>query len=217
MKLAVLGASGQTGQQFVQQALDAGHSVTAIVRNPTKITVTHDNLAVVEGNIFDESSLSPIISNHDAVVSCLGFPRNPQPVTGYTESASAIIGAMRKESVSRFVTMTSWYTETSVASSMGFLLNWVVVPFLKPVLTNMRQMEQYLEESCPDIDYTVVRPPGLGNGPTTGKPMTVAEDYVVGTGSSFNRVHRSDVASFMLSCLHSNQYDRKMVAVASNK
>ncbi|KAG5285674.1 hypothetical protein AALO_G00006110 [Alosa alosa] len=52
MKLVVLGGTGQTGQHLVNQALQQGHTVTAVVRNPGKMTVSHENLKVVEGNIF---------------------------------------------------------------------------------------------------------------------------------------------------------------------
>lgn len=47
MKVAVLGATGQTGQYLVNQALQQGHTVTAIVRNPGKLTIHHDNLKVM--------------------------------------------------------------------------------------------------------------------------------------------------------------------------
>lgn len=46
MKITVLGATGQTGQHLVNQALQQGHTVTAVVRNPGKITAHHDNLKV---------------------------------------------------------------------------------------------------------------------------------------------------------------------------
>lgn len=46
MKIAVLGATGQTGQNLVNQALQHGHSITAVVRNPSKLTVNHENLKV---------------------------------------------------------------------------------------------------------------------------------------------------------------------------
>ena len=46
MKLAVLGATGKSGHQIVQQALDRGHSVRAVVRTPEKLKVTHHNLEV---------------------------------------------------------------------------------------------------------------------------------------------------------------------------
>ena len=53
MKFAVFGATGQTGVQLVKQALDAGHSVAALVRNPAKMSEQHDNLTVSEVDIFD--------------------------------------------------------------------------------------------------------------------------------------------------------------------
>lgn len=56
----------------------------------------------------------------------------------------------------------------SSAPRVGFLANWILVPILRPMLTNMRQMETYLEATCPDINYTVVRPPRLSQAPKTG-------------------------------------------------
>ena len=46
MKIAILGATGQNGICAVKQALDMGHTVIAVVRNPSKMTITHDNLKV---------------------------------------------------------------------------------------------------------------------------------------------------------------------------
>ncbi|MPC13440.1 hypothetical protein E2C01_006175 [Portunus trituberculatus] len=65
--------------------------------------------------------------------------------------------------------MTSLSTASSAVNS-GFLVNWCLIPFLRPILTNMRQMEEYLETKCQDINYTVVRPPGLGNAPQSDAP-----------------------------------------------
>lgn len=56
----------------------------------------------------------------------------------------------------------------SSADNHGLLVRWLVIPILKPILMNMREMEKYLESECSDINYTVVRPPGLGNGPLSG-------------------------------------------------
>ncbi|MPC13439.1 hypothetical protein E2C01_006174 [Portunus trituberculatus] len=71
---------------------------------------------VVKGDVFDEASLTPVMVEQDAVVSCLGFNRNPQPVTGYTESMSAIVEAMRKTNITRLVTMTAWYTDSECST-----------------------------------------------------------------------------------------------------
>ncbi|CAL4141333.1 unnamed protein product [Meganyctiphanes norvegica] len=211
MKIAVLGATGPTGLQAVRVALEQGHEVSAVVRNPSKITQQHDNLKVIEANLFDEASVTKALEGQEAVVSCLGFNRNPQPVTGYTNSAKTFLPAMRKNNISRIVLMTAWYTDLKSGSRGGFLVNWLLVPFLKPVLTNMREMEVLLEETAQDINYTVVRPPGLTNNPPSGTPVKTQEDFVVDNESG--RVSRADVADFMISCLKTNIYDRKMVAM----
>ncbi|TMD53495.1 MAG: hypothetical protein E6I85_08270 [Chloroflexi bacterium] len=49
MKLVVLGATGRTGRLVVEQALAAGHTVTALVRSPEKLATSSSNLRVVAG------------------------------------------------------------------------------------------------------------------------------------------------------------------------
>lgn len=55
----------------------------------------------------------------------------------------------------------------STATDRGFFVRWLLIPFLRPILLNMREMEIYLDTSCQDIDYTIVRPPGLHDGAST--------------------------------------------------
>ncbi|KAK3856033.1 hypothetical protein Pcinc_037605 [Petrolisthes cinctipes] len=66
MRLLVLGGTGQTGKEVVDQALKAGHSVTAFVRNPDKVNTTHQNLKVVKGDVFNDKSLKPVVEGQDA-------------------------------------------------------------------------------------------------------------------------------------------------------
>ena len=72
MKLFVIGATGRTGQEIVQQALARGHQVTAFVRSPENITTKSERLTVLKGNVLDENQLFNAMRNHDAVVSTLG-------------------------------------------------------------------------------------------------------------------------------------------------
>ena len=72
MKLLVLGASGGTGRQLVQQALQQGHVVTAFARDPAKIEVTHANLRVVRGDILQANTVETAVVGQDAVLSALG-------------------------------------------------------------------------------------------------------------------------------------------------
>ena len=68
-----------TGLEAVKQALQSGHNVTAIVRNPAKLDITDDKLNVVAADVFDADSYKEHLTGHDAVLSCLGFaPQKPK-------------------------------------------------------------------------------------------------------------------------------------------
>jgi putative NADH-flavin reductase len=72
MNLTVLGATGPTGTQLVEQALAAGHQVTALARSGQKVTITNPNLHVVEGDATDRAVVSQAVKGNDAVISVLG-------------------------------------------------------------------------------------------------------------------------------------------------
>ncbi|XP_068616923.1 flavin reductase (NADPH)-like [Brachionichthys hirsutus] len=217
MKIVVLGATGQTGQYMVNQALQQGHTVTAIVRNPGKITVRHDDLKVVEADVFSADSLKAHFKGQDVIMSCLGFPTSFfSPVTGYTLSMKAVIGAMREAQVSRIVTMTAWYTEPSSGVNSSFLIRFFLLPLIRSVLNNMLEMERFLQET-EDVNWTVVRPPGLRNQPASAQEFLTHEGYYVPEGGEnmTTAVGRGDVARFMLALLGSNAWVKKGVAMTT--
>jgi putative NADH-flavin reductase len=72
MKLVVFGASGGTGTRLVQQALQQGHLVTAFVRDPAKLQLTHANLRVVRGDVLQPDTVDKAVAGQDAVLSALG-------------------------------------------------------------------------------------------------------------------------------------------------
>ncbi|KAJ8026506.1 Flavin reductase (NADPH) [Holothuria leucospilota] len=215
MKIAIVGATGATGLCLVQQAVDAGHEVVAIVRNVSKLTIQHENLKAVEGSIFSVDSLVSHFTGCDAVMSCLGSEtfRN---VTLYSDSIKVIIEALNKAQVSRFVVMTSWGTSTRAKDGdrSPFLLEWVFKPILlSSKLRDMSRLEKCLEDSH-DINYTVVRPPILRDDPVTEDEFKVEIDRQYVPGLGYPKINRADVARFMLDSLKTDTYDKKMVAIA---
>ncbi|KAI3371981.1 hypothetical protein L3Q82_006848 [Scortum barcoo] len=218
MKIAVMGATGQTGQYLVNQALQQGHVVTAIVRNPGKLAVHHDNLKVVEADIFTGNSLATHFKGQDVIMSCLGFPASfLSAVTGYTMSMNVVVSAMREARVNRIITMTSWYTDPNSGTQSPYLIRFLLLPMIRSVLTNMYEMEQFLQKT-EDINWTVVRPPGLKNLPATAQEFLTHEGYFVPDSSgnpAGSSVGRGDVARFMLSLLNSNTWVKKGVAITT--
>lgn len=218
MKIAVLGATGQTGQYLVNQALQQGHTVTALVRNPGKLGVHHDNLKVVEADIFSANSLTPHFKGQDVIMSCLGFPTSFfSAVTGYTMSMNVVVSAMREARVNRVITMTSWYTEPNSGTESPYLIRFLLLPMIRSVLTNMYEMEHFLQKT-EDINWTVVRPPGLKNLPASAQEFLTHEGYFVpnnGGNPAGGAMGRGDVARFMLSLLNSNAWVKKGVAITT--
>ena len=106
-----MGATGETGKPLLRKLLEHDHTVTAIVRDVSKLTVSNPKLKKVKGNIFDFESLVPLFKGHDLVVSVLGFPKQiDNTMTKFTESMDSVLKAMRLAQVQRIVTISAWYT-----------------------------------------------------------------------------------------------------------
>ncbi|XP_071505066.1 flavin reductase (NADPH)-like [Diadema antillarum] len=217
MKLTIFGSTGNTGLELVKLALDEGHEVVTVVRNPAKLSsIQHEKLQVVEGDIFSTEFLQTHLDGCDAVLSCLGSNSLTQATTIYSGSMKAIVPAMRAAKVSRIIIITSWYVKVDPNDDPGRMARWVIRPMLSKPLNDMAVMAKYLEDECQDIDYTMVLPPQLTNSASTGK------DLVFDIGRQFtskgdHKIPRADVAKFMLQCLKTSDFNKNCVAIAIPK
>ncbi|MFC4874926.1 NAD(P)-dependent oxidoreductase [Negadavirga shengliensis] len=104
MKIAVIGATGFVGPHLVREALERGHEVTAIVRDPSKVKLDHPQLDVVQGDILDAADTSRLLEGHEAVLSAYnpGW-ENPRLYEEYLEGAMALQRAAKKAGVKRLL------------------------------------------------------------------------------------------------------------------
>ncbi|MEY2573680.1 MAG: hypothetical protein QOJ87_1893 [Verrucomicrobiota bacterium] len=72
MAVLVIGATGGTGRELVQQALAQGHQVTAFVRDPAKLQINHSNLRIAQGDVLDYATVESAMRGQEAVLSALG-------------------------------------------------------------------------------------------------------------------------------------------------
>src|SRR5947207_8317387 len=107
MKLFVIGATGRTGREIVQQALERGHYVTAFVRSPESISFTNERLTVLKGNVVGENQLFEAMQNHDAVLSALGPRKVFKPISLLHDSALATTRAMNRAGVKRLLVLSA--------------------------------------------------------------------------------------------------------------
>ena len=72
MNVVVFGSTGSTGRLVVEAALSAGHVVTAFVRDPKRMPLTHANLRIVKGDAMDPASVASAVQGADAIICTLG-------------------------------------------------------------------------------------------------------------------------------------------------
>ncbi len=208
MKLTLFGATGRTGIPFIQQALEAGHEVTAFVRNPSRLTMQHARLKVVQGDVFDAVKVEQAISGADAVVSVLGHakdtPRNLMAV-----AAQNIVIAMKKHGVRRIVTLTGAGVrdENDQPKLVDNIIRFLLTVLSPAVLKDSEDHVRIIRES--GLDWVVVRGPMLTEGPRQSKYRV----GMVGKGSG-TRIARADVADFMLKQVTDKTYLRAMPMVS---
>jgi putative NADH-flavin reductase len=214
MKIIVFGATGKTGLQVVRQALDAGHEVTAFVRDPARLQIHHPHLRVAVGQVTtDQEAVTSAVEGHHAVISALGSAQTLQGMRSPTIMAKAtpvIIQAMTDAGADRLVFLSSLGVGDSYAQAPP-LLKVLYKLFLGPVYADKAAGEQLLRDST--LNWTLVYPVLLTNGPHTGSYRSGESLKLTG----MPRISRADVAEFMLSQIQSPAYQRTVAVVSSGK
>ena len=208
MELAVFGASGRTGRLLVQQALDAGHDVIALVRTPATFPLKHERLTIVQGDAMNAADVDEVVQGADAVLSTLGQSKN-SPKDLQTVATKNIVAAMEKYGISRIVSLTG--AGVDAPQDKPKLINHVIKVALKTmqgaVLADAEQHAKVLQNS--NLDWVIVRGPMLTEGSYTGKYRV----GWVGINTSA-RISRADVADFMLKQVTDNSYVHKAPMVS---
>jgi putative NADH-flavin reductase len=196
MRITLFGATGGTGRQFIRHACAAGHEVTAVVRDPDRLTEPHPGLRVVQADVMDPAAIESAVADRDAVVSAVGSRAGRVPTTVCGDSAQSIVTAMQRAGVRRLVVVSAG---TLTTEGDGPMMRLVMKPLVRKLfqdtIVDKRRMEEIVRAS--GLEWTIVRPPRLTDGPRTGTYRTATDRNVRGA----LRVSRADVADCILRCL----------------
>jgi putative NADH-flavin reductase len=225
MKLTIFAATGGIGRQILEQAIDAGHEVTAVVRNPQKLPAELSRqVRVVTADLAapDPAMLKSAVEGADAVLSGLGATSNSEAGVA-TEGTRAIGAAMKATGARRIVVVSAAPIGTVPSPARpnppkhdpgdGFIMQRVLSPLTKAAFrkhyADLAQMEDVLRDS--NLEWTAVRPPRL-----TGKPLTGT--YRTARGQNLRRgafISRADVAHYMLRALDQPETIRQTIGLAN--
>ncbi len=211
MNITIFGSTGGTGRELVRLALERGHSVTAVARDPNAVNLAHQRLVVHRADVLDPDLLPPVIVGADAVMSALGSAVGRTPTTVYSAGIANILEAMRAADVRRFVGISASpvIPRSEAPVSQRLLVFPILYRFFGGAYTDMRRMEELLRAS--QAEWTVLRPPMLTDKPATGRYRTAFNQNV----RRGRWITRSDLAAAMLDVLEDRSTVRAAIGVAN--
>ena len=209
MRLLVLGATGGTGGEMVRQALEAGHDVTVLVREPGRLRADQvDRVMVRRGSVMHSPTVDGAVEGHDAVLCALGV-NSPTGLVRPRLMQSAMVAvarAMERHQVGRLILLSALGVGGSRASA-SLPLRLTFATLLRGVGSDKAAGEDVIRHS--DTDWTVVYAPVLTTGRRTGSLRAREAGEVRG----LPKVCRADVAEFMLGQVTDGAFVRKNAIV----
>lgn len=207
MKLLILGSTGRVGRLLTQQALEAGHEVTAFLRDPAKLQLKHARLTVYVGDARRPEQIKAAMLGQNAVLSALGH-NSTKTGQVLTEATKAVLAGLTDNQ--RFISLTGdgvGDPNDPPAKLGGRLVNLAVKLIPGGVFADGKAHADLLQASS--ANWILVRSPRM----TSGERTDYSAGYLpVGFGTHANR---ADVAAFMLAGLSDNTWLRQAPIITS--
>lgn len=201
MKVTVLGGNGKTGLEVIEQAIEAGYKVTALVRRADTLT-PRKGLTIVVGDATKAKDVMKASEGADSIISTLGSMGG----TLMTDAVTAVIAASKTTNVKRFIVMSSFAVrKNQLSGGMKLVAGLVMGKMIK----DKSASEELLRKSY--LDWTVVYATGLTNGAKGAKVRVVNADETI---SMKHKIARANVAAWMLEETKNNDYIKADVIIS---
>lgn len=206
--ILVFGATGGTGQAFVEQALANGHAVKAFVRDPSKLAA-HENLALDQGDLFDAHAVKAACKpEFDAVFTAYGFS-NKEPDNKHERVTRAVVEGMKTAGIPRLVAVSSM--GASESTGIGPIwVRFVAKVILKHIIPDKTLQENVIMNA--GLGWTILRPPMLVSKPATGQ-YTVWSGHKPPNKVAW-KIARADVAAEGLRCIETEDHSGKAMQIS---
>ncbi len=208
-RIALLGATGQTGKEFLRVALAAGYRVKALVRTPAKLKIQHENLEVMQGDVLNAADVRVLTENTDVVVSLFGHVKG-SPAGLQTDGTRNIVSAMQQENINKIISLSGGglpYPEKDEPKFADKAIRFIMKIAVPKILNDAINHHKVLKES--GLDWIIVRAPRLTNDPRKG---TYRVGWV-GVNAS-TKISRADLADFILTQIEDDTFVRQMPFVS---
>jgi putative NADH-flavin reductase len=197
-KIAVIGGSGKAGQYLINELINRGFEISALLRNPEKLVIENPLLTKIKGDVRNYSDVLNLLGGCDALVSALGQPKKEPPV--FSEATRNILKAMSERTINRYIAITGLTIDTPADRKSGKtkMLSWLMRTSF-PAIINDKQLEYSLLTQS-DLDWTLCRLPMIE---LTGPAGDVKVSLFDCPGK---KISAADLALFVVDQLISTEY-----------
>jgi len=211
VNIALFGASGTVGRRIAQEALARGHAVTALVRDPTRLSLTHARLTVAASDVRDPARVAQAVAGHDVVVSAVG-PTGTDQVRIVVDAARALIVGLPQAGVQRLIVVNG-AGSLDVAPGVQLVDTPEFPAAWRPIaLVHRDALEVYRTAA---LDWTVLSPAALiAPGERTGTYRTGA-DQLLTNDKGESRISAEDYAVALVDEIENPQFVRRRFTVAA--
>lgn len=208
MNIAVIGSTGRTGRLVLEEGIRRKHALTAFTRKPERLEALPGLRAVVRGDGRNLDDMRRAVRGQDAVISIVSS-EGRGPTTVMSDVTRAELDAMREEGVRRIVTVSVYAIQGKRPWIAINLVRWL----LRKPYADFGRMERMISAS--DLDWTIVRPPRLTDGPATGRVRSEAgvEDFRHGP----YHISRSDLATLLLDLAEDSNHVGSVLLVSGQR
>jgi putative NADH-flavin reductase len=210
MKIALFGATGTIGQRILKEALDRGHEVTAIVRDPAKLTVQSANLRVETADALNPDQVANAVRGHDVVVSSIGSA--PGQEQTLIEATKSLIEGVKRSGVRRLIAV-GGAGSLEVAPGVQ-LMNTPDFPQVWKAIAQAHADALAIYRKEADLEWTNVSPAAfIEPGERTGRYRVGTEQLVVNDQGE-SRISAEDFAVAILDEVENPRFVRQRFTVA---
>ena len=220
LNIVIYGASGEVGSHIVREALDRGHRVVAVSRNPAQLVMQHENLSAVKGDLLDSASVTETVTGQDVVIlsvrGVIGDSGRPESALQFIAAETLVDVLFRQgDRAPRLIHVGG---SGSLEVEPGVLFAAKLPTILLPkhleieILGQILALEFY--RKVDDVQWTYVTPPKkLTNGPRTGV-FRIGGDRALEDDRGRTRVSRADFAVALIDEAEQAKHVRRRFSVA---
>ncbi|PCH71675.1 MAG: flavin reductase [Bacteroidales bacterium] len=191
MKIAVIGATRGVGLALTQQAIADGQEVTALVRDPSRMTISNPDLHVIEGDAVNPDSIAKVVEGQDVVCDCLGTARLTQTITMFSRCAENLSKVIKSQQL--LIAVTGLGAGDSKGHCSILYDHFFLPVVLRRIYADKDRQEDIIKNNI--ARWIIVRPGFLNNGSQTRNYQVLTDLKGIHGG----RISRADVADFLFS------------------